>query len=283
MSWILLASSSVLFFTTLNLLQRVLATESKDQKAMTIIFNSIAALISLVVFIIGGAYKTFVLPTEPRAYILLFVAMLFYGLYERGRFVASKLLEASVLTTISTLSVLVAFVGAAFLYNEPMTPNKILGGLLIIGALAVVSFSKKVKEASAKGLLVGALISIVLGIGWMCDKAGATYFNTNTYNLLVWTLPLIIIIFPGIKISALKEEMKIASWKVFVLAAVNVFGYLLQLKAVTMADATRVIPIVQLSTLLTVFMGVVLLKERDHMFQKFIAGVMAVGGAILLI
>jgi len=250
---------------------------------MAILFNSIAAFFSLLIFLVTGAFKDFSLPTNPTAYLIVFIAMVCYGLFERGRFVAAKLLDASVLTTVSNIGVPVAFIGAALLYNEPITPNKLLGGLLILVALLLVSYKNGTKKHSAKGIVIAVLIFIALGIGWMLDKAGTTYFNANTYSFLVWTLPLIIIIFPGIKLSALKEEMKIGTWKVYLLAAINVLGYLAQLKALTLTEATRVIPIVQLSTLFTVLMGIIILKERDHIPRKIIAGTIAIIGAILLV
>ncbi len=284
MTWLTLALSAVGLFTVLNLLQRVLATESKDQRAMTIIFNMVAGVIAVAVFVAGGSYKNFSLPADPNAYIFLGVAVLSFGLFERGRFVAAKLLDASTLTTISTVSVLVAFVGAALLYQEPMSLQKLAGGILIILALVIVSLGSGGKrKISLKGVLAAALIWVFLGIGWMMDKSGATHFNADTYSFLVWTLPLFVVVFPGIKIKTLKTEMKLASWKVFLLAGINVAGYLMQLKAVAISDATKVIPIVQLSTFATVIAGIIFLKEKENLLPKILGSILAVIGSVLLV
>jgi len=283
MSWTILALGSVAFFTSLNLLQRVLAVDSKNARAMAILFNAIAALIALSIFTLTGSYRDFVLPTAPQAWIALLVASFCYGMFERGRFIAAKLLDASVLTTITNISVLVAFVGALFLYSESLTIHKLLGGVLIIGALFLVSYTDKAKKSSKEGILIAVAISIMLGLGWMLDKLGAQYFNASTYNIFVWTIPIIFIYLPPIRLSVIREELKLSTWKVFVLAGLNVVGYLMQLKALETAEATRVIPIVQTSTLFTILMGIVLLKEREHIPRKIIAGLMAISGAYFLI
>ncbi|MCR4329683.1 MAG: DMT family transporter [Candidatus Roizmanbacteria bacterium] len=282
MNWFIYTMTVVFLFTTYNLLQRKLAVHAKNPRAMAVIFNGIAATMALVIFIIGGSYKNFSLPTQSEAWIALFVAIFCYGMFERYKFTAAKLLDASVLSTIGNLSVLVAVVGSLFIYAENFSTNKLIGSILIILSLFLVSFSKKWVKLSTKGILAALFINIMLGIGWMLDKKGAEYFNINTYNIFVWTVPILFVYFPHIPFKVLKEELKTASWKIYLLAAINVAGYLLQLKALTLAEATRVIPIVQTSTLFTVIIGVIVLKERDSVVKKIIASCMAVVGVYFL-
>lgn len=286
MAWFFYALSSIVFFTTLNLLQRVLAVDSKNQRAMAVVFNLIAGLLATSIFVFTGSYKNFTLPTNYSAWIALGVAAFMYAVFERGRFYAAKLLDASVFTIIGNVSVVVAFIGALFLYSETLTINKLLGTLLVLSALILVSCKKRTKEKtsiSAKGILVGIVVSTFLGLGWMLDKMGATYFNSNTYSILIWLIPIPLIYFPYIEIRKLRDESKVGSWKVFVLAGVNVVGYLLQLKALELQEATRVIPIVQTSSLFTVLFGILLLKERENILRKIIAGTIAFTGVYFLL
>jgi uncharacterized membrane protein len=83
--------------------------------------------------------------------------------------------------------------------------------------------------------------------------------------------------------SAIKKELEIATWRVFVLAGVNVLGFLMQLKALETAEATKVIPIVQTSTLFTILFAAIFLGEKDTIYKKSIAGLMAVVGTYFLI
>jgi drug/metabolite transporter (DMT)-like permease len=283
MSWIIFAFGSVLFFTALNLLQRLIAVKGENPRAMAILFNGSAAIISLVITFLTGGFKFFVFPADPAAWGVVTIAALGYAIYERGRFTAAKLLDASVFATISNISVLVAFAGSLFLYAETMAVSKLLGGILIIGSLFLVSAGNKQKRVSQKGMVIGIIISIALGLAWMLDKSGVGYFNAITYNILMWTIPTLFIYLPGMKPEVIKKEFKLVSWKIFVLAGMNVAGYLMQLKAMETAEATRVIPIVQTSTLFTVLLGIIWLKEKENIYKKIIAGIMAVAGVYFLV
>lgn len=281
MTWLYLSLASVLNFTYLNLLSRVVSQRSKNPRVMSVIFNFIAILITLIIFIFSSGHKNFSLPKGFYPYFYLFLACLFYGLNERLRFYASKYLEASLFAIISNVSVVIAFIVALFLYNESMTINKMLGFLLIMASLLLVSF-EKIKKISWRGIGLALLTSTFVGIAWSLDKKGIYYFNTETYNVFIWLLPFFVVYFPGVKFSDIKREIKINKWSLILLSFLNVFGYFLSLKAQSLAEATKVIPIIQTSTVLTVIFGIFILKEKNNLFKKILAGVIAVIGVFLL-
>ena len=283
MNWLYLALGSVIFFATLNILQKVIAEDSSNPRASALLFNSVAAIYSILIFLLSGSYKSFSFQKGVDAYIFLLIASFCYGMFERERFVAAKYLDASVFTTVSNLSVLVAFIGSLFLYSESLTFDKIVGGTLIIVALLIISIENKEKTISKKGLLIAVGISIMLGLGWMLDKLGTSYFEPSLYNIFLWTIPILFIWFPRIKTSDLKIEIKNSFWKIAILSGLNVAGYLMQLNALQLTEATKVIPIVQTSSILTVVLGIFVLKEKNNMVKKIIAGLMAIIGVYLLV
>jgi drug/metabolite transporter (DMT)-like permease len=239
--------------------------------------------LAILAFFVTGSYQDFHIPTDYRAFISVGFAVFFYGMFERNRFHAAKLLEASVLTIITNISAVVAFIGAAILYSEPITSEKLVGSLLILISLFMATYDKSIKNTSKKGILIGIFISIMLGFAWMLDKNGTMYFNSETYSIFVWVFPLILICFPKISIAEVKLEFKGASWRIWLLALLNVVGYIMQLKAFSTAEATTVIPILQISTLLTVILGMIFLKERDRVVVKLSAGILAVAGTAFLV
>jgi uncharacterized membrane protein len=89
--------------------------------------------------------------------------------------------------------------------------------------------------------------------------------------------------FPYVKNSEIAHEFKIGNWKLIVAAALNAFGYLFQLKAVEIAEATRVLPIVQTSTFFTVILAALFLREKENLGRKTICAILAIAGSILLI
>lgn len=260
-----------------------MAVDSENPRAMSVVFNATGAFFAILIFVFTGAYENFALPTQLSSWVVMFIGALCYGLFERWRFLAAKLLDASVLTTVLNISVLVAFIGSIFLYSESLSIEKLVGGGLIMVALLIVSVSKAKNAISKQGLTVGVGIAILLGFAWMLDKLGAQAFNPETYNVLLWSLPIIFIYFPKVEVKAIKKEFKRMSYKIFILSGLNVFGYLMQLKAFELTDATNVIPIVQTSTLFTILLGVFFLGERENMAKKFLAGILAVVGAYFLI
>ena len=283
MMWFYYALASVAFFTGLNLLQRTVAMDSKNPRVMAIVFNSLAALVAIIIFILTGGFTNFRLPHSPFAYLSLAGAVLFYGLFERGRFHAAQLLDASIFSTITNVSVVVAFIASFIFYKESFSLPKIIGGLLIITALFLISYEKKRHSISQKGLAIAVGISIALGLGWALDKYNSTLFSATTYNILVWTLPIPFLIFPGVTMSQIKSESTGKFWKLGISAALNVCGYLFQLKALSLTEATKVIPVIQTSLLFTILLGIVFLKERDNIPKKILAGVLAFIGVYLLV
>jgi drug/metabolite transporter (DMT)-like permease len=284
MNWILLSISSMFFFTALNLLQRVLAVKTKNARAMALIFNATASALSLCIFLLSGSYKDTSLPKTLEPYLYLAIASLFYGLYERFRFKIAYLIDSSTLTVIGSSSTLVAFLGSIVLYKENLTFQNIAGGIIIILSLVLVSYSKDHKKTSMVGIFTGIVVSSLLGIGWMLDKKGTVFFTADVYNVLVWFLPLLVVAFPKIDFISIKEEIIRASfWKIALLASFNVIAYFLQLKAMEIADSSRVITIVQTSTIFTIICGVIILKERENIKRKFMAGFMVLVGIALVV
>lgn len=281
MTWLYYSLGVAISFALLNIFSRVLTVESKNPRAFSIVFNLICIVMSIILLIVTGSYKMFSLPTRIDAWIFLLIASFFYGLNERFRFIISKLLEASIYSIISNITVIMAFVISFFLYKESLTMTKLLGSILILLSVFLVSEIKKSK-ISAKGLFLAIMTSIFLGVAVSLDKKGAIFFNPETYNILAWVVPFIVLYFPGIKIKEIKAEYKQFSWKIIILAFFNFIGFYLGLKAFILADATKVIPVMQLATIFTVFIGVFFLNEKSNLYKKILAGIIAVVGVFLL-
>jgi len=281
MTWLYYSLGAAISFTLLGIFSRVLTVESKNPRAFSIVFNIICIIMSLVLFAVTGSYKVFSLPTRFDAWIYLLIASFFYGLNERLRFFISKLLEASIYSIVENISIVIAFIISFFLYKETLTISKLLGSILILFSFLLVSEFKKSK-ISARGLFLGITTSIYLGIAMSLDKKGALFFNPETYNVLLWVVPFIVLYFPGIKLKEVKAEYKQFSWKIILLGFFNFVGFYLGLKAFMLAEATKVIPVTQTFILMTVIAGTVFLKERNNLIKKILAGIIAVIGVFLL-
>jgi len=281
MTWLYYSLGTAIGYTCLNLLSRTVSVKSKNPRALSIAFNIVSIFLAIILFLITGSYKNFSLPIEREAWIYFLIAAFFYGTYEKLRFYASKYLDASVYSIIGNITIVMAFIFSLFLYKEVLTLSKSIGFILILLAIFLVSEKKKSKIL-AKGLFYGIATSVCIGIAMSLDKKGATFFSPNVYNLLAWMGPFIVLWFPGIRITEIKQQFQKFSWKIVLLSFFNFIAYFFGLKAFVLAEATQVIPIMQLSTIMTVIAGIFLLNEKSNLLKKIIAGVIAVAGVFLL-
>lgn len=284
MTWIYYTLISIFFFSLLGLSQRVVATKSKFPRAASFVFNSLATIFTLIFLIISGDLKTINLNTSIYAWGIALIASFFYALFERSRFRVYKYLDASDASIIGNISIVISIIGALFLYHEILSLPKIVGSLLILLALFIISQSKsKSSHLTIHGLLFGVLIFSFLGIASMLDKAGTIYFNSGTYSLIVWVVPTIMVYFPYIKSSEIKTEFKIGNWKIALAALLNALGYIYILKAFEIAEATKVLPLAQISTFFTVILAALFLREKDNLPRKIICAIIAILGSVLLV
>ncbi|NCT55524.1 DMT family transporter [bacterium] len=281
MIWITYAFSSVAFFVVLNLLSKVLMKDSKDTRAFAFIFNCISAAFALTIFIASSGYKNLPDNYSTIALTVLLISSLSYGLFERFKWYAIKHTEISVNTVIVSLATPLAFLSAIFLYNESINVYKVVGTVLVVIAVFFTTSRAKGKSTT-KGLLTSFFTMALIAVAWSFDKMGSQLYTPEFFNILVWTFPILFIVFPKIKIQNIKIEWKINNYKIVLISFLNVIGYYLNLKALQIAEATRVIPIIESSVIITVIAGVFLLKEKDSLSKKIIAAILSFVGIILL-
>jgi len=280
MTWLYLSLGVAVCYACLNIFSRVVSVDSKNPRALSIAFNLVSIVMAVILLLLTGSFRNLSFPTQREAWVFFIIGAFFYGIFERYRFLATKMLDASIYSIIGNIAVIIAFTISVFLYKETLTISKLAGSLLILLSLLMVIERRKSK-ISFKGLMVGLIASIAVGIAMGLDKKGATFFNPEVYNLLLWAAPLIIIYVPSIKFKEIKDQFKIFSWKIILLSFFNFIGYYLSLKAFLLADATKVILVIQLSTIITVIAGIFLLNERNNLAKKLLAGVIAVVGVFL--
>ncbi len=130
--------------------------------------------------------------------------------------------------------------------------------------------------------MVALLCAIVLGIAWILDKPASAFIDASLYSFFLWLGGIIIVIFPAVQYKQLKNEFQVGGWKVALAALLNVSGYILFIKAITMTDASRVVVVDSLTGIFVVLGGIIILKEYDHIWRKIIAAIIAFVGVYLL-
>jgi drug/metabolite transporter (DMT)-like permease len=179
------------------------------------------------------------------------------------------------------LAPVIAFLGSIIFFGEILTINKILGTSFIIIATIIVAY-KNSKLKTGRGFWLAVFVAVIYGLAWMIDKPGSNNIPAGFYSLIIWLLPLPIIAFPKIKIIDLKKEIKNAGMWVIILGLINALGFYTLLKALSLAEASRVIPIISSASVLTIIGGIFILNEKSHIWRKLLAGVIMFAGILLL-
>ncbi len=279
-NWLFFAISAALLFTSLNLLMRVLAVKSEHPRAFAFSFNVFGAFFAILLIFLEGK-PSFNIAPDFWVGILILFAIMFYGLFERLQIYAKKHIDASTTAILFRLSPVLTFILSIILLKEALTLQKILGSLAILLATFLVVI-KNTDLKLNKPFFAALVCATALALGWTIDKTVSSKVSLSLYTAIIWSLPLIFIFLPGLSLKSIKREFQIAGWKIPLLALINVLGFYFQLKAFSLQDASRVIPISSSSAVLTVIGGIFILKERTHLIRKIIAVILVFIGVFLL-
>lgn len=260
---------------------RVLGIKSGNARIFSLVFNIWGAFFALIGFILQSGSFAQLADVKPSTFALLMLAVLFYGLYERIQFVARKGIDASSLTIIYQLSPVVGFFGALLFLGEQFSIIKLAGAALTIGSSLLLVYKNPTLRIN-RPVIYAFICAILLGVASVVDKPASAQLSSTIYTFLIWVLPLIIIAFPKVEKRQFLKEFQIGGWKVALTALLNVLGFICFIQAITLTDASRVIPIIYTSSIFTVLGGIFFLGERDHIGRKILAAIVACTGIALL-
>lgn len=276
MSWFILAIFALISFVLYDLAGRYLATRSSNPQAFAVIYNLAVTILAPALFLFD--------PTLPhditlRVVVFTIIGLLVWGLFGRFEYFAKKHTEASTLTIVTKLDVILNFILVMIFLGEKPTPMKFLGmGLIIVANIFLFIGHSWRKVISDKGLKYSLLIAVFLAVGWVFDTVNVKYWGVATFSSFSFLAPVLLSsFFPRIKLAELKHELSFNPlWQIFVMAALNLAGYAAMLKALTLGPATSVMPVVTATSPFVVLFGYLILKEKDYPLRKLVAGILTV-------
>ena len=122
----------------------------------------------------------------------------------------------------------------------------------------------------------------MLGFAAVFDKPASQGLPVAFYRFAMWIFTLPIIAFPHMKLTELKTEFLIGGWKTALTAFLNVTGFILYLKALSLADTSLVTPVTSTTGTITVLAGIFILKEKKYLGRKILAGILMLIGVLFL-
>lgn len=283
MSWQILLVLSIITTSLVTLLQRGLVKKETTDPISAMILQQLIAAFFMGIFALARGFKMPDVSLAPSNFLL--VPVIWAGA-NALIFTSLKTLEASTFTILFTTRAVWTIAAATIFLGETFSSKQIAGTLLILSSV-VIAFWRSSKFSFHKGSVLALLGSMLFGLGLANDSFIIRAADVPSYfaialpvsGLLIWGF------FP--KSS---QNMKKILVKTNSLFYVVLIGFFVSITALTYYlayqlanNAAQLASINQTSTLLTVILAIVFLKEKTHIIRKILAAVLSVIGAILVL
>lgn len=290
MSWLIAITISVFTGSSAAILQRVLmknkVSGSYAYSALTQVISAIVCLI--IAFMIGRQnFPTIEQIFSNNLYIFILFSSVLYALHAAFGFKALQSVEVSRFTVIYSFRAVVTILAAILFLDEKLTLVQMVGALLILIAIIFLNTrSKKEIFKFSKGEAFALLAAVSFGVATVSDKYLIGWFDYVPYLFIDFIVPGMILFLARPK--SLPESVELIKQKLgpkivlfstlYAIAAITFFA------ALTQADnASLVSGVGQVGSIVTVLMGIFVLKERKDLTKKLVAASLSFIGLILLV
>lgn len=279
MNWTIYLIAYLILGVIFDQSYKVATRNLKNAGALTILLEFIGTV--TVLFAIPFFEMKF--PTDPKVYIFLTLAIVFYAINDRLNTTVRSGMEASTFSIIKQLSsVFMIFAGILF-FKEEFILNKFIGAILIILSNVLI-FYKKERTKPNKYVLLGILANLFYAIALFLDVNISESFNLPIYVSISLGLPTILIaLAERIKPKEIINEFKVGNKSAILLTAIT-WSYMIlaQLRAYQLGNVSIVAPLCALTVILNVIVGYIFLKEKDNLVRKIISAFLIILGIILI-
>lgn len=281
MSWQFFLTVSILTTVAVTLIQRFIMRSEKSNPIAYVI------LLQLLGGFFAGCYALFrgfningITEALPNVLLMPFIwAGANYLLLT-----AIKYIEASEFSIVFASRVLWTIVAAMIFLREPFSIKQLVGTFFIIASVLLVLWQKH-KIQINKGTIFALIGSFLFGIGLVNDSFIVrnvdvpSYFTVAflTSGILLW------MIFP----KATKDILSIFKEKTFFV--ILLLSFFTATTALTYfwayqigRNAAQLASLNQISTILTVLLAAVLLKEKSNVLKKILAAIASFIGVVLV-
>jgi drug/metabolite transporter (DMT)-like permease len=276
--WLLFAVLSGVFNTAENLFQRFFLKKEKDAWAFAFFYSLVGTLVSFP-FMLSSPH----VPHQPSAWLLAALLGVLIVWNNILLFISSGMIEMSIIGSLLKLRLVWVFLLGIVLLHDPFSWQKLLGTALAIAAGWVILHNfRRPHSLTGVSLVLAATLfnaSIIILSKYLLGS-----FNAVSLTFFATFLPATIFIF-FVMPNATKRIQKIfrEDWRmVFIICA---FGTLVNLTlnaALSLHDAASVLVVTEAFLVLVLVGEHAILKEREQVWIKLAAVVLAIGGAIMI-
>lgn len=218
-------------------------------------------------------------PVEPRYWLLLVVACVFYALNDRLQTTARKHLPVSTYSIVNQFTNVFLILIGILVFEEPIVAVKLLGGGLILLANILLIYKQGAVKVD-KYIWITILATLAFSIAISVDIGISKQFNLPFYIMLTLAIPAFMAFFgEGIKKKELVDEYKSGpkNWY-FVAGKSWGLAILFSFRSFRFGDVTTVVPLQATAVLLNVLAAYIFLHERDNKLKKIVAALLVIAG-----
>lgn len=282
MSWQLYTALTIILTSIATLLQKVLMKDDKTDPAASAIFYQIImmVLISLLMLFTGQYNFSGISTILPN---LLIMTLLIGGFY-LFIFKSLKLIDVSEFIIILSLRPLFTILSSTLFLDEGLNTKQFIGVVAILAGVIIVTMNK-IKIGFGKGEFYALFAAACLGFANTNDRYVLLSFSLLPYIFLSAILPAAFLTATNIKkLPLIKPFFELNVLKKMLLMAVFQFASTLTLlKAFQIGNnSSQISSLTEINVILTVLIGIVLLREHDNTQRKLLGSGLSVIGLILL-
>lgn len=281
MNWFVLTLLSVLGVSIAGVLQRALMKDDRsDPYSYAVTFQILIAILILPLVLLQG----FRVPVFDKNLFYFIIAAALWAGASIFNFKALKLIEASEVTILSSVKVVVTIIASIIFLQESFNGLNILGTIAVLFSIFLVTNLKKGIKFN-KGIIYTFAMALFSGLAIVADGFNVHNYDVVSYNAI--TNFLVVCILLGFNPKSIKQSKQFLSMnllkKMLPLGLFATFqGLAYMLALASGGNTSQVGTIRQASVIVTVILAVIFLKERDYLIRKLIAAVLVTIGVILL-
>lgn len=248
-----------------------------DTKAWAISYQFLGGIIYLVPAIIF-----FKIPLTYTPYIYLLSASLLWALFTILAWASFKHTSVSIRQTLNSSKNIFVLIFAFIILGEIITPNKIIGAIIIILGIGIISYKNLIWKDKGTFLTLGSAAS--QGGARTLDKFAIPFFSTPVYSALQFFLPAIWVSLTQKKIVKRIKVLVRSHFKWLILISIiGSVSAFFQFESYRLIDVGIAVMIMELGTVFATIGGIIFLGERDKALQKILGSLIVVTGVCVLV
>lgn len=280
MPWYFFVTINVVVFSLATIYQRIILKGSRDPVVVYVVSGFIAGLLLLVL----GVYKGFEIPDIGRIIPNLLLMAVLAGMGNMLIFQSLKRIDASEYTVLFSSRAIWSVLAAILFLHESFSLKQIMGGSLIILSVFIVSWKKKTIRLN-EGEMLTLAAAFFIGLAFINDSFMLNKVDLYFYLPLISFLPATFALLTNYKkfkhinkILSLKDILKISVFSLLFCISVTSTYTAYELGH----NAAQIAVLNQTSIILIVFLGIIFLKERNHLYLKLLGAIISLIGVFLV-